>query len=76
MNRCMYMFDYHNKDFYGIVLSPMETTIYEIDDIDHMIDIMEMGYMEHIDDVEGLEIMLRKEGIIDKSHYIVLKGAL
>lgn len=69
-----YCFEYDSrmKDFYGYVYSEQTgITVYEISSSDEMVEMIESGTMEHIDDVLGLERHLKQERVIAEEDWIV-----
>lgn len=69
----LYYIDYDSekREFLGHVHSERGLSEYTIADTDSMIDLIESGEMNHIDDYRGLESFLRKEGVFGSSDYIV-----
>lgn len=70
---CRYMFSYDKGVFYGYVSASNNVLVYEIEDIQAMRDLIEAGHMEHIDDIDGLEDMLKQLKIIDEDDIVVLE---
>lgn len=64
-------YDPRQDSFWGAVVGPESyDAVYEIEDTDQMIDILECEEMDHIDDIKGLERMLKFEGVLDKGDKI------
>ena len=74
--KCEYYFMYDSsvKSFWGDVRTPTGMHIYSIDSADEMIDMMESGDMQHIDDVEGLTEFLKHDKLIGRDDEVVLSG--
>lgn len=74
MKELIYYCDYENKEFMGYVINGAGNTVFEIGDTDIMRDLIESGDMEHIDDVKGLEVLLKHEGDIEEDDTIEFGG--
>lgn len=64
-----------NKSFLGYVISPGGFVVFEVENAVDMMEIIDAGYMNHIDDVQGLEDMLKQEGTINNFDTVVFGGA-
>lgn len=71
-----YIFSYNVEKniFFGMVMSAAGQTVFQIDDTSDMRDLIESGDMHHIDDVVGLEEMLKHGRLLELDDKLVFGG--
>lgn len=69
-----FCYDTDTKEFRGIVTDLVGCDVYTIDDSEDMRVLIESGEMEHIDDVVGLEAMLKQDGLLTGDDYLSFGG--
>lgn len=69
-----YFFNYdrYAKSFSAYVVNNLNITVYEILSIDDMVDLIENDVMQDVDDIQGLEMYLKQERIIEQTDKIRL----
>ncbi len=67
-------YDEKQDEFFAMVDSGAkgETPIFSIDNTEEMVDYIKTGVMSHIDDVDGLEEFLVKQGILKDDDCLLL----
>jgi len=63
-------YDVLNDEFYGIVQSEKDGSVFKIENTDHMLELLEDRHMDHVDDIEGLRYYLVESGVIGVWDYI------
>ena len=67
-------YDEKKDDFFGMIDSGPKSVdpLYTIDSTEHMLELITDGIMNHIDDVDGLEKYLKKQGFMGEVDSLVL----
>lgn len=68
-------YDEKRDDFFGMVNIKSEEPIFTIDSTKEMIQYISTGIMKHVDDVEGLEKFLKKQGSMQEHDTLLMSEA-
>lgn len=70
----VFQFDPKENNFYGRVETVSGGTIFEIQDTDHMNELIETDVMVHIDDITGLSAYLKQHELLEQHDRLIFTG--